>query len=190
MALFNRRPVIMRPREMKMYVDKPVRRGLKLIMQAAQAWELRSRGDARSADYAGGELRAADWRDYDKAMRWLKQERGPDDTPQAPTMTNIDWLTLIPPGWHSLVQPLIDRCAQEGVLIQKVKQKHGGLRFYVGTCSDETHALIQTAQRKSFQICEECGNPATLRHDRDYIRTLCDQHAAARPEDPEALRPC
>jgi hypothetical protein len=43
-------------------------------MQAAQEWEQRSRVDARSS----GELRAKDWQDYDKAMRWLVQERGED----------------------------------------------------------------------------------------------------------------
>lgn len=74
-------------------------------------------------------------------------------------------------------------------MIDQVKQKYGGLRFYVDPrkCSAEFDAVIMDAQRRSFTVCEECGEPATVRDDRDYIRTLCDQHAV-RPEDPGALR--
>lgn len=92
-------------------------------------------------------------------------------------MNNINWLSQIPPGWHALVQPLIDRCAQEGVSIDQVKQKFGGLRFYVRSCSDEFHAAINAAEKRSFIICEECGKPGRLRDDRSYIRALCDPHA-------------
>lgn len=73
----HRPPRIFHPSEYKLYVDKPVRRGLKLILQAALAWELHARGDARSPEFRSG-LKAKDWRDYDKALRWLKQERGED----------------------------------------------------------------------------------------------------------------
>jgi hypothetical protein len=91
-------------------------------------------------------------------------------------MSEIDWLAGIGPGWHPLVQPLIDRCKADGVRIDQVKQKFGGLRFYVGPASFELESLIHIAEARSFGICERCGEPGSGRG-TDYIRTLCDLHA-------------
>ena len=57
-------------------------------------------------------------------------------------------------GWKSLYAPLIDRCGAEGVAVLQVKEKHGGLRFYVGPASDELHRAIEAAESKSLTLCE------------------------------------
>lgn len=91
-------------------------------------------------------------------------------------------LTEIGPGWHDLVRPLLERCATENVQIYQIKQKFGGLRFYANTRGhDGLLNDILRAEAASFSICEECGQPGSLR-DEPYIRTLCERHHE-RPED-------
>jgi Tfp pilus assembly protein PilV len=82
-------------------------------------------------------------------------------------------------GWESLYAPLIERCQAEGVAILQIKQKFGGLRFYVMGGSDELHAAIEAAEAKSFTVCEECGARGELRKGA-YWQSLCDPHAQAR----------
>jgi hypothetical protein len=84
------------------------------------------------------------------------------------------------PGWRSIIEPLMERCQKEGVSIFQIKEKFGGLRFYVGPASDDLHKAIHESEDKSFTICEQCGAPGQLRSD-GWIRTLCDEHAEGRP---------
>lgn len=61
-------------------------------------------------------------------------------------------------GWKALYQPLIDLCALYGVQVMQVKEKFGGLRFYVaGARGVELAPLISAAETASYHICEECG---------------------------------
>jgi hypothetical protein len=80
-------------------------------------------------------------------------------------------------GWKSLYAPLIERCKVEGVEVLQVKQKFGGLRFYVGVASGDLHLAIEAAELKSFTLCEQCGDPGELRNHRGFWQTLCDRHA-------------
>lgn len=83
-------------------------------------------------------------------------------------------------GWKSLYVPLIERCKAEGVAVLQVKEKLGGLRFYVGAASDDLHHAIETAESKSFTLCEQCGDPGELRKGGGWWQTLCDRHAQDR----------
>jgi hypothetical protein len=70
--------------------------------------------------------------------------------------------------------------------VLQVKEKFGGLRFYVN-CSKEgaISQHIVAAQEESFRTCEICGQPGTLRAAR-CIKTLCDEHSTGYKEiDPE-----
>lgn len=61
-------------------------------------------------------------------------------------------------GWKALYQPLIDLCALYDVQVMQVKEKFGGLRFYVmGARQDELAMLISAAEAASFHTCEDCG---------------------------------
>lgn len=55
----------------------------------------------------------------------------------------------------------------------QVKEKFGGLRFYMNYYVEEIEELISKAQAKSFKICEHCGNPGEERGG-GWILTLCD----------------
>lgn len=61
----------------------------------------------------------------------------------------------------------------------QVKEKFGGLRFYMGSYSDEIEAHIREAECQSFRTCEECGNYGTQTRS-GWIHTLCALHHALR----------
>jgi hypothetical protein len=59
--------------------------------------------------------------------------------------------------------------------VKQVKQKLGGLRFYVSHRTDAILQRIQIGESESLRICEVCDKPGKLRD--DCIRTVCDEHA-------------
>ncbi len=63
--------------------------------------------------------------------------------------------------------------------VLQVKEKFGGLRFYVNCRKEEAiRQRIGAAVGESFHTCEICGQPGELREGR-WIKTLCDLHADA-----------
>ena len=82
--------------------------------------------------------------------------------------------------------------------VVQIKEKFGGLRFYVSTAGirldmmtpqgvksfkqgakeedpwQEVYELIGKAEKKCSELCENCGKPGKLRDDRPWILTLCD----------------
>jgi hypothetical protein len=59
--------------------------------------------------------------------------------------------------------------------VTQVKEKFGGLRFYINEGTDEIFKRISEAENKSYEICEVTGEPGTLRTDIGWYRTLCDE---------------
>ena len=57
----------------------------------------------------------------------------------------------------------------------QVKEKFGGLRFYVQGSDDFIDGIIDLAESMSYRICSECGNTSTPNENkRGWIYTLCD----------------
>jgi hypothetical protein len=56
----------------------------------------------------------------------------------------------------------------------QIKEKFGGLRFYMTHATDKMYDLINEAERKSYTTCEVCGAPGEERGG-GWIRTLCDE---------------
>jgi len=83
-----------------------------------------------------------------------------------------DWCTGIGEGWRPLVTRLVNLCEINNVGILQVKEKFGGLRFYVAVASNEVFQEIQRAEKESYTICEECGQPGEPRP-LAWIKTLC-----------------
>lgn len=82
----------------------------------------------------------------------------------------------IGPGWNTLVRTLVDDLLALGwnrTLLQ-MKEKFGGLRFYIGEGSSEMFDRIHQAEGQSLEICEQCGAPGELRTDRSWLKTLCE----------------
>lgn len=81
-------------------------------------------------------------------------------------------------GWEKLYKPLIERCHAEGVAIAQIKEKFGGLRFYIGPTDKDTEVLraaIWAAEERSFEVCEQCGAEGVDVSTRGpgWIQTLC-----------------
>lgn len=58
----------------------------------------------------------------------------------------------------------------------QVKEKFGGLRFYMTSATDEMWDLISEAEHKSYRICEVCGKKGRVRN-RGWLKALCNKHA-------------
>ena len=80
-------------------------------------------------------------------------------------------------GWLPLLERLIvdlialgwnKECAQ-------IKEKFGGLRFYLDYTSPALDARIDQAETESLRTCEVCGAPGK-RGGSGWISTRCDAH--------------
>ena len=59
------------------------------------------------------------------------------------------------------------------ITVQQVKEKYGGLRFYIYNGDEYVRGMIDFAESFSYKICESCGNPGKLKSE-GWWRTLCD----------------
>jgi len=66
----------------------------------------------------------------------------------------------------------------------QVKEKFGGLRFYVQAATDKHYQYIWFAESMSYRICESCGAPGKTYID-GWHTTLCDIHAAMAGKEEE-----
>jgi hypothetical protein len=87
-------------------------------------------------------------------------------------------------GWYQLIKDLIVDLIELGwnKEVCQVKEKFGGLRFYINEGSDEIHDRITEAERQSYEICEITGKPGQLRNDIGWYTTLCDEEYIKRLE--------
>lgn len=106
------------------------------------------------------------------------------------TKTAMCWGFECGDGWYDLIDVLCNNIQHhinwqnnfqeekmEQVVAFQIKEKFGGLRFYVDGGDDYIHGMISLAESLSHRICEECGNKGKVRGN-GWVRTLCDQHAA------------
>lgn len=79
-------------------------------------------------------------------------------------------------GWFPLVHELIEKIITMGwdKEICQVKQKFGGLRFYINAAPNEIHKVIHEYEVKSFKTCEHCGKTGKLCHHGRWLTTLCE----------------
>lgn len=59
--------------------------------------------------------------------------------------------------------------------IAQVKEKFGGLRFYVDGGTEEMHNYINFAEAMSVHVCEICGAPGKT-DGAGWVKTLCEKH--------------
>lgn len=112
-------------------------------------------------------------------------------------MTNVDKFPnlyknkLIPgdyeEGWNNLITELSVQLEQEILQLPEeerdryyatqIKEKFGGLRFYMSKKTQIMKDLVQKAEEKSITICEECGEAGSLQRDGCWWRTVCNKHS-------------
>ncbi len=88
-----------------------------------------------------------------------------------------DVKSCVGPGWVSLIEELYKLCDENDIMITQVKEKFGGLRFYIGGASMEINDKIEEVEKRSFEICEACGEPGkvgSIVEGGYWVATLCD----------------
>jgi hypothetical protein len=93
-----------------------------------------------------------------------------------PPIKNANFFS-VDQGWYPLIKDLIDDLIKLGWNKQvcQVKEKFGGLRFYINEGSEEIYKRIIQAENDSYTICEVTGKPGKLRNDLGWHTTLCDE---------------
>ncbi len=94
-----------------------------------------------------------------------------------PKITSCDFFD-VQVGWYPLIKNLIDELITLGwdKQVTQVKEKFGGLRFYINDGSDEIYDKITEAEKLSHETCELCGKKGELRTKIRWFTTLCDEH--------------
>src|SRR5262249_3378428 len=82
--------------------------------------------------------------------------------------TAMCWGFDVGDGWYDIIDKL---CAEIQAIADKdglevraaqVKEKFGGLRFYVDGGNDKIRAAISRAEAASGETCETCGKPGKI----------------------------
>jgi len=104
-----------------------------------------------------------------------------------PHETSMCWGFSVDDGWFDLIYDLSVKIEKIIVGIKaenldtdlpyasQVKEKFGGLRFYMNSATKDIYDLISKAEADSYTICESCGKPGTTKRG-SWINTLCDEH--------------
>ena len=92
-------------------------------------------------------------------------------------------------GWWPILESLcsniqhhIDWKEKQGdpvrqVVVEQIKEKFGGLRFYYQGGDEQIHGMVRMAESWAGHSCEDCGAPGTG-GGRGWIKTLCPTHRA------------
>lgn len=106
----------------------------------------------------------------------------------------LPWLEGVPPvvacndGWHILIRMLHNRLLgiDPDYRVTQVKEKFGGLRYYVlfsegldDMLRGRAWEFISEAEEESLHICEICGQSGQL-NEGPWYRTRCDLHDGVR----------
>jgi len=81
-------------------------------------------------------------------------------------------------GWFAIIDQLsaditaLDKRDGTTTIATQVKEKFGGLRFYIESGSDTIFDLIDKAEALSERTCEMCGEPGKLRG-KGWVSTMC-----------------
>lgn len=87
-------------------------------------------------------------------------------------------------GWRPILDKLCQDITKEldsmpepmNITVQQVKEKFGGLRFYISSGTDTIFDLINAAEQESTTTCETCGKPgmnkATV---SGWYKTMCEE---------------
>lgn len=105
---------------------------------------------------------------------WLKI-RYPENVWYGGGLKRKTALNSVGKGWSKLINNLYD-AKPKHVKVWQVKEKWGGLRFYVDSAPEWYHDLISFYEHKSDETCEQCGKPGKARTDLGWVLTLCDEH--------------
>lgn len=85
-------------------------------------------------------------------------------------------------GWFDLIYDLSKKIEKKNDSIKnpdcyyvaaQVKEKFGGLRFYIHNDDYDVREWVREAEEASLHICEICGSKKDIKQTKGYIKTLC-----------------
>lgn len=94
-------------------------------------------------------------------------------------------------GWWHIIEELCgniehhlkwknrDSVVVAPVIVDQIKEKFGGLRFYYRGGDDEISGMVRMAESWAADTCEQCGARGK-RRDGGWVQTLCDEHESER----------
>lgn len=97
--------------------------------------------------------------------------------------TAMCWGFCCGDGWEPLIRKLSEKltklCAdfppENRPKAMQVKEKFGGLRFYISHGNDAIFDAIAEAEAESRKTCENCGAPGKMRRNKYWVYTNCDE---------------
>lgn len=103
-------------------------------------------------------------------------------------VTCMAWGIDTGPGWYQIIYDLSAKLEQiiltlpesvrHDVHADQVKEKFGGLRFYMSLWNAEIQAAIKEAEAKCWKTCESCGQPGGLcGQSPEWLYVACKAHA-------------
>lgn len=128
-----------------------------------------------------------DWRKktdyYIKSIGGLKNGYFGDSRPNLYS----SWSVSASTGWNKLIYELVVDIVNMGWSrhVCQVKEKFGGLRFYIGSANQQIFDRINKAECDSFEICEICGKEGHLCSNGGWLQTCCVEHM---PDNYEILK--
>lgn len=85
-------------------------------------------------------------------------------------------------GWYNLLDETLNILKHEiehkhvECHILQIKEKFGGLRFYMNGGDTFTDGVICLAESMSYHICDVCGNVGKAKNKGGWARTRCEEH--------------
>ena len=91
-------------------------------------------------------------------------------------------------GWYNLINTLMgciyqhienkkkevsEKDCDYSVHIVQIKEKYGGLRFYIYGGDDYVNGMISLAENLSYKVCETCGSMNNVGQTTGWIYTIC-----------------
>jgi hypothetical protein len=100
---------------------------------------------------------------------------------KSPMESCMSWGIECGDGWYDLIDRLCNRLISlnKTVVADQVKEKFGGLRFYVhfdGDNDEKVWEAIDKAEEESCTICEVCGMIGKQSSKGYWLKTLCEKH--------------
>jgi hypothetical protein len=90
-------------------------------------------------------------------------------------------------GWYNILDDLMGKLKEyckerkEYIDVHQIKEKFGGLCFYIGSGDDKIFNMIHDAESLSYQTCEICGSTENVGQTCGWIKTIC--HKCSSKED-------
>lgn len=94
------------------------------------------------------------------------------------SLTRKDIVGSVGKGWKNIVSELFDevKLADPECRVVQVKEKFGGLRFYVENVTNtKVYDLISEAEGYASETCEICSKPAHIQSLNGWLKCICNE---------------